>query len=238
MRWSVVQEGKLGPNKGSVWFGLGRLGPNKGDLWGRMNTAAQWHAGFSDLADDLVFWVLLWQFCEYTSTLFLVPSSWRRQARLETLPCFHPVRADTTRMKSGLRLSYSKAERQKEVGENLFTENLLPIKATVSAPVRDPSQEAECAQNMWCLIKCGLFTHPPPPQYLSAFCRQQNMGAGQEQTKSAAHSAPVKGGGGEMKGRKGWKWPGAMRKRIIVWKYLLFPRTRRPNIYIAKKTLP
>ena len=147
----------------------------------------------------------LCQFGEYTDPSSSLCRSPDEHWRLETgLPCFHPGRADTRGMKSGLRLSYSKcAERQKEVGENLFTENLLPIKARVSAPVRDPSQEAECAQNMWCLIKCGLFTHPPPPQYLSAFCRQQNMGAGQEQTKSAAHSAPVKGGGGEMKGRKG-----------------------------------
>ena len=94
-------------------------------------------------------------------------------------------------MKSGLRLSYSKAERQKEVGENLFTENLLPIKATVSAPVRDPSQEAECAQNMWCLIKCGLFTRATPSSILVSLLQAAKYGSKQK----GLHTAPaVKGG--------------------------------------------
>ena len=108
-------------------------------------------------------------------------------------------------MKSGLRLSYSKAGRQKGVGENLFTGLSSQSRAgAVSAPVRDPSEEereGECAQNPRGLIKCGLFTQCATPSSIlvSLLQGQQNMGANK---KGCTHAAPaVKGGGEEGKGK-------------------------------------
>ena len=107
-------------------------------------------------------------------------------------------------MKSGLRLSYSKAGRQKEVGENLFT-----IKGGVSAPVRDPSEEEAgggrmctkpaSSNQMWPFYARTFLLNTCQPSAGSKIWEQD----GNKQKALHTATAALKGGGGERKGKMG-----------------------------------
>ena len=124
-------------------------------------------------------------------------------------------------MKSGLRLSYSKASRQKGVGENLFTGFSSQSRAgAVSAPVRDPSEEAGgrmCTKparsnQMWPFYARNSLLNTCQPSAGSKIW---------EQTKRAAHCPCCKRGverrvGGKMgKKMKKAKWDQANLNELI-----------------------